>query len=292
MFRQKTLLGLAVLTLGLFGLGASTKPAPVAGNWVVDARHSDAQLVTDGTTDYGKTKIDVTVGFARVNGTVKFNNDDPSQSKVDLHIYPATSMAETIEEDGKFRNRWLANLANNTILCFHSKKTALTADGKLQATGELTVTRVDRNVELTPNEGYYGPVYGPPIIHRVSREATFVFDLPDGQGKTLQASASSTVYREQFPALLKTVLSTYWPPVVQDRSCEQQAGLPSQDYSGAKCTGTFLQGPSLPEDPGTHIGEDYPGNNQNFSKEVGKRLDIMVHMRLQPRGAGDQVAGN
>ena len=46
-------------------------------------------------------------------------------------------------------------------------------DGKLQATGELTLTRVDRNVEVNPNEACVGSVYGPPMTHHVSQEATF-----------------------------------------------------------------------------------------------------------------------
>jgi polyisoprenoid-binding protein YceI len=277
----------ATVVLGVLALGAK-RPASLAGSWLVDTRHSDARLVTDGTTDYGKTKIDITLGFARVSGTLKIDDGDPAQSRVDLHIYPAMSMVESIEEDGKFRSRWLANRANNTILCFHSKKVARTADGRLQTTGELSVTRVDRNVELTPSEAYYGPVYGPPIIHRDVRQATLVFDVPaDAKAGGLEASASTKVFREDFPQLVKTVLNTHWPPVVQDENCTLPS--PSEAYSGAKCSGTFLQGPSLPEDPGTHIGEDYPGT-QNFNAQVGQRLNILVHMRLTP-GSGQQMAG-
>ncbi|MBV9608966.1 MAG: hypothetical protein JO187_05365 [Acidobacteria bacterium] len=85
---------------------------------------------------------------------------------------------------------------------------------------------------------------------------------------------------------MKAVLATYWPPLVQDENCTQPA--PSESYSGAKCTGSFLQGPKLPEDPGTHIGEDYPGT-QNFNTQVGQRLNLTVHMRLTP-GTGQQMA--
>jgi len=295
MSKRTAVFGLAaIVALGVLALGAK-KPVSLAGSWLVDARHSDAQLITDGTTDYGKTKIDITLGFARLNGELKIDDRDPAQSRVDLHIYPATSMAEAIEEEGTFRSRWLANRANNTILCFHSKKIARTADGRLQATGELSVTRVDRNVEVpAPSESYYGPTYGPPIIHRTAREATFVFDLPaDGSAQKdggIDASASTKVFREDFPQMVKTVLNTYWPPVVQDENCSVPNGLPSEAYSGAKCTGTYVQGPSLPEDPGTHIGEDYPGP-QNFNAQVGQRLNIVVHMRLTP-GTGHMAAGN
>jgi polyisoprenoid-binding protein YceI len=280
-----------VIVLVILAVGAKA-PASLAGSWVVDARHSDAQLITDGTTDYGKTKIDITLGFARVMGALRIDDVYPAKSSVDLHIFPATSVEEPIEEDGKFKSRWMANRANHTMLCFHSKNVVRTSGGRLQTTGDLIVVRVDRNVEVpAATEAYSGPTYGPPIINRTSRQATLVFDLPtDGSGQKdggIQASASTKVIREDFPQLLKAVLNTYWPPVVQDENCRVPG--PSEAYSGAKCTGTFLQGPSLPEDPGTHIGEDYPGP-QNFNAQAGQRLNLVVHMRLTP-GVGQQTAG-
>jgi hypothetical protein len=50
-----------ILVVGAGTLGVS-KPTPsLAGSWQVDTRHSDAQPITDATTDYGKTKIDITL---------------------------------------------------------------------------------------------------------------------------------------------------------------------------------------------------------------------------------------
>jgi hypothetical protein len=88
---------------------------------------------------------------------------------------------------------------------------------------------------------------------------------------------------------VKAVLNTYWPPLVQDEDCTvPKAG---EAYSRAECTGTYLRGPSLPEDPGTHIGEDDPGA-QNFNAQVGERLNILVHIRLTPNGGQEMVGGN
>ena len=53
----------ASVVLGVLALGAK-KPASMGGGWEVDTRHSDAQIITDGTTDYGKTKINVTLASA------------------------------------------------------------------------------------------------------------------------------------------------------------------------------------------------------------------------------------
>jgi polyisoprenoid-binding protein YceI len=281
----------AIVALGVLSL-ASKKPVSLTGAWLVDTRHSDAQLVTDGTTDYGKTKIDITLGFGRVEGGLKFDDGDPTKSRVDLHIYPASSMAPPLGEEGDFKSRWLANRANNTLLCFHSKNIVRTSDGRLQTKGDLILVRVDRNVEVpAPNEAYSGPIYGPPIINRVSHEATLVFDVPaDGSAQQdggIVVTATTKVFREDFPQMVKAALNTYWPPLVQDEKCTLPSA--SEAYSGAKCTGTFMQGPSLPEDPGTHIGEDYP--NAQFNAEVGQRLNILAHMRLQPTGTGHQMAG-
>jgi hypothetical protein len=133
----------------------------MAGSWQVDVRHSDAKLITDATTDYGKTKINATLGFARIDGTVTINDGDPTKSGIEFRFYPATSMAPAIAEDGKFLSHWLENLSNHTLVCFHSKRVVRTPDGRLQATGDLTVTRVDRNVQADPTEAYAGP--GKPV---------------------------------------------------------------------------------------------------------------------------------
>ncbi|MFZ3210364.1 MAG: hypothetical protein WA188_02530 [Terriglobales bacterium] len=278
----------AIVALGVLTLGAK-KSTSVAGVWQVDARHSDAQLTTDATTDYGKTKIDITVGIARVEGDLKVDDGDPSQSRVDLHIFPATSMSPSIDEHGKFsKSRWLADQANHTIVCFHSKSIVRLPDGKLQSKGELSVVRVDRNVELNPSEAYYGPVYGPPIIHRDAREVTLVFDPPaDGKEGGIETSVSTKVFREDFPQLVKTVVSTYWPPVVQDEKCTVPSA--SEAYHGAKCTGTFMQSQSLPEAPHAPSGEDI-GSRQNFNNLVGERLDVAVHLRLTPGGSLEHMA--
>jgi polyisoprenoid-binding protein YceI len=164
MFKYPAVFALA----GIVALGLPSKPASMGGAWQVDAGHSSAQLITDATTEYGKSKIDITLGFARVNGQVAIDNNDLAKSSFDLRLYPATGMAPNINESGKFLTAWLSNMSNHTLVCFHSKGAVKTADGKLQTTGTLVLTRVDRSIDASPSEGYSGPVYGPPILHRVS----------------------------------------------------------------------------------------------------------------------------
>lgn len=285
----------AILALGVLSLGVSAKPNSMAGSWQVDTRHSDVQLITDGTTDFGKTKMDFTLGFGRVMGILKIDDADPTKSSIAFRFYPATSMAPNIMESGKFLAAWVMNQANQTLVCFHSKTVQRTADGRLQATGDLTLTRVDRNVELDPTEAYSGPTYGPPMVHRVSREATFVFDLrpADGNGQkdsVIEASSSTNVGRENFPQLVKAVVATSWPPVVQDENCQNPAGG-SESYRGFQCTGTFMEPSGLPSAPGTQIGEDYSGAPSDFNAIVGNHLNILLHLRLMAKASGQPAAG-
>ena len=117
-------------------------------------------------------------------------------------------MAPQIDEDGKFLSQWLANLSNHTLVCFHSKGAVRTADGRLQTTGNLVLTRMDRNVEMTPSEAYAGPVYGPPVVHRVSKEATFVFDAPGPAGKKpkdgVKTVGVTSISREGYPQWMES----------------------------------------------------------------------------------------
>jgi hypothetical protein len=274
-----------ILGLGVLGLGASNKPVSMSGSWQVDTRYSDAKLITDATTDYGKTKINVALGYARIGGVFKIDDADPTKSSVDFRFFPAMSMTPSIDERGKFLKEFFQNPANQTLVCFHSKRVGRTPDGRLQATGELVVTRVDRNVDVTPSEAYSGPVYGPPIIHRVSQEATFVFDLANGSGQKeggLQASGSTSMFREDFPQLVKTVVNTYWPTVVQEENCKYPD--PTEAYSGAECTGTYLSTAGLPAEPHAAGGEDV-GVAMTFNAMVGNHLTILVQLRLSPQGS-------
>jgi hypothetical protein len=202
-------------------------------------------------------------------------------------------MVPSIDEGGKFLSKWLSNMANQTLMCFHSKGYTRMPDGRLQTSGSLVLTRVDRNVDATPSEAYAGPVYGPPVIHRIAHDAKFVFDFPASDASAtkdgaIRATGSTSVVREDFPQLVKTVISTYWPPVVQDENCQYPSGG-GEGSSGAHCTGTYVKTPMLPEAPQT-VGEDFPGR-QDFNTVVGQSLTIMVDMHLTPLGSGAQAPG-
>lgn len=91
-----TAISAAFVILSILALavpGRTIFPASAAGSWVVDGRHSEAQLTANGTTDFGKTKMTFTIGFARVVGVVKLDSSDSANSAFDFTMYPATSKA-------------------------------------------------------------------------------------------------------------------------------------------------------------------------------------------------------
>jgi hypothetical protein len=51
----------------------------------VDARHSDAHLITDGTTDFGTKKINLTLGYGRISEDLKVDDAE----SCDYHLLAA-----------------------------------------------------------------------------------------------------------------------------------------------------------------------------------------------------------
>jgi len=96
------------------------------------------------------------------------------------------------------------------------------------------------------------------------------------------------MFREDFPQLVRAVVSTYWPPVIQDEQCQAPDGV-GQDYHGFQCSGTYVETPALPEAPHAASGEDV-GVQQNFNAVVGNQLTILVHLRLMARNSGEPAA--
>ena len=280
-----------IATVGILALVAPGKPVAPSGNWDVDTRHSDVQLSTDGTTSFGKAKTNFTIGFARVGGAVKLEGEG-ANSSIHIDFYPSNSTAPVIDHDGKVNSDWFSNRANNMMICFHSESVQQTSDGRLKAVGTMGMIRVDRNVELTPSESYAGPVYGSPILNHVQRPASFVFDPPAADGSSQKAgvvsfSGSTSMAREDFPSLVRAVITTQWPTLVMDKNCKSTGA--GEAYAGSQCTGTFLA-PSFPVGPNAIFGEDYPGP-QGFNTIAGDHLAITVHLRLTPAGSGAIASG-
>ena len=263
--------------------GAFTAPSQAqTGSYKVDSDHSDARLSIDGTVN--NTNQTITLGAARVAGTVNLDKNDLADSTFAFNLYPATSLSPAIDQEGKPVKGTGSDLANYALVSFQSQRVSSTSDGRFRVTGNLVLTRVDRNVDSAPSEAYAGQVYsGPAIIHRVVREASFLVALSDPpsaeneRNREIEASATGAIIREDFPELLETLSDMNWPPVVQEEKCLWPATA-GEDYAGDSCTGNVVQLPSLPMIY-TGFGEDYSGPRA-ASVQLGNHLTILLHMRL------------
>ena len=264
-------------------LGMLTAPLYAqTGSWSVDSSHSDAQLSIDAAIN--KTNQTIVLGSARVSGTLNLDKSDPMMSTFAFAIYPASSSSPAIDESGRRVSEEGPNVTNYTLITFHSDKISPTSDGNLKVTGKLTVTHLERQAVLTPNEAYAGPVYGPTIVQKSSREESFIIALPASGVAAGQTSAkaeifaSGNVIREDFPQLVNAILITNWPAVVQDEQCDTPSNV-GDGYSGSVCSGSVVDTPSVPSTyAAAGIGEDYPGPG-NYAR-FGNSLTIAIRMQL------------
>jgi polyisoprenoid-binding protein YceI len=227
---------------------------------------------------------------------VNLDGKDPVKSSLVFNIYPAGTHPPAVNPNGKLEIDGLSDVANYTLLSFHSRRARLSRDGKLELTGGLTLTHVERAATLMWSEAYAGPVYGDPIIQTVTREVTFVLETPspaDGQAqanKRTAISASATIKEEHFPELQRSIVDTNWPPLVQNERCQMPSTV-GEDYHGAVCTGTPLN-IRLSREPSLTVGEDYPGSD-TLTAPRGDNVMIAVHLELTEEATrGSKNAGN
>lgn len=237
--------------------------------WQVDPQNSIARL------SLGSGSNAFEVGLARVSGNVVFDSNDPADPSVNLKISP---------DNGP--------VADYAKMSFTSERSAMTNDGKLVVTGELSVTRIERSATMDPNEAYAGPVYGDPVAHTDIREITLVFSDPSQPAAhvgTMQLSGATSVSREAFPQLLDALTLDVWPTqLVNDEKCRMRSII-GEDYSGATCTGAVIATVtnSLAM-VGTAGGEDYSG----FQAAVTPDRDlgsIALDLKLKQASAASPV---
>ena len=142
------------------------------GTWSLDSTSSSARLFQGSAANPDS----VNTGVARVTGKVKLDINDLHNSAFDLSIYSADEQwGHALNSDGTLPAGYVPDATDNTLLTFRSKRILRIGDGKLEVIGDLTLTRVERSVTLTPSEAYAGPVYGDSVIHTETREISFVF---------------------------------------------------------------------------------------------------------------------
>jgi polyisoprenoid-binding protein YceI len=266
--------GLMVL---MFACAAAIMSVPAHAQddvWKADKEHSIARL------SLGSGANAMEIGLARVSGHVIYKADDPADPLVKLNISPEKSLG-----------------AEYSQISFNSKRSMLTPDGKVAVIGDLALTRAERRVTLDANEGYYGAVYGEPVIQTETREVTFLLPAqrPAVANETVQLPVSATITREYFPQLLRALAPGSWPTsVVEDQNCSLPSTLPGEDYAGAVCTGTTVSTRTSELASGTPAtGEGYYGFEPATLPDGGQ-INIAMDLQLTHAGAAatGAVAGN
>ena len=278
---------LAILSLVMFGVISPLAFAD-GGTWSLDSTTSSARFFQGSTAD----PESVNTGVARIIGKVKLDTNDLGNSVFELSIYPADEQwAHALSPEGTLPAGYVPDATDHTLLTFHSQLIVRMGDGKLEVIGDLTLTRVERSVTLTPNEGYAGPVYGDPVMHSETREISFLFPnlsaaLSSGpltpvtlqeQGAVELAGATRVVL-EDFPHLLSAIEDTNWPAVVKDERCQMPATV-GEDYDGATCTGTVIAATHSDNCrmPAT-VGDDYSG--PICTPPSGNQTTIVLNLKM------------
>jgi hypothetical protein len=230
-----------VLTLAI-ALVVAVPAIAKEGSWKLDADHSTARILLGANA--------FNIGVAQVSGKVELDAAKPTNSILDVSIDPA---------GGK--------------LTFKSRRATIGLDGKLQISGDLTLSRVVRQVILNPAEDYSGPVYAEPMMQTVTREVTFAFPMSD-QAKQAEITGEAKMFGEDFPELYAAVTETNWPLVIQDKACELPPA--GEDYAGALCSGTVVEADRSAAF--ARAGEDYHGFESDAPNGNLLRMVLKLHL--------------
>jgi polyisoprenoid-binding protein YceI len=229
-------------------------------NWKLNSEHSAGRLSVGSAADPNEI---LDVGIARVKGFVSLDLASLTDSSFDFTIYPADEGHASINEDGSVNAAEFSNVARSTAINFRSKEAKFTRDGKLEVTGDLTLSHLERPFLIAYSEAYGGAVYGEPEVRSATREVTFVFDnaraaaAKAGTSRKLKLAASAEIKTEDFPGLFEAVTNANWPVVVEDKDCQEPARN-GEEYHGTGCTNTPIVISSRPPASVT-VSEDYPG---------------------------------
>ena len=252
---MKTLFRISIRQMAVMFAIAGLAACPALAQqslWSVDAGHSTAQIYLGSNSNLQN------VGVAPVRGVAAFNVADPADSALEFS----------------------AKLPEGQWLSFRSERVEVDFDGKLHVTGQMTLSRIERSVQLDPREDYSGPIYGEPVIYQVRREVSFVLPMADAAEQDATITAEADLGIENFPEMFAAVRQANWQPVIEDERCEiAQVG---DDYRGAICSGKMLV-PVL-NIAAVSVGEDYRGFD--VMQPSGKEVKLVLQLNLNRQAVG------
>jgi polyisoprenoid-binding protein YceI len=134
---------MTIKTMMLVAALVLSSGAAQASDWVIDSSHSAAQFSV-------KHMMVSTVRgqFDKVTGTVELDEKDPTKSKIDVVIDAKTINTRDAKRDAHLKAADFFDVEKHPTLTFKSTQIEKAADGKLKATGDLTMRGVTKPVTL------------------------------------------------------------------------------------------------------------------------------------------------
>jgi polyisoprenoid-binding protein YceI len=252
----------------------------------VDPRHSTASIFLHRRAG---DSTPLNVGIAMVSGTANWDHKNPTKSEFRLFVYPAGQDSRLLNSDGSFRKEGFANLARYTLMTFQSKSCTLDPSGRLIATGDLTVTHVERETATEWSIAYSGAQLGDPVMHSLSHEVRLVIQdgssvpAPKWPAVKPDLLASIRTSDKELHGIRNTLMDAVWPIVVLDERCEQPPATASADmraYQGVNCSGTSVLPATSSEMP-AWSDQAYSGS-KDPDPTVEDRVIILFNLRLTP----------
>ncbi len=171
-------LSLVVFAVAFLPLGAAANAQAAAEEAAVDPYlySIDAGHSTVGFSVRHFTVSNVRGKFGTVEGAIRYNPDDLSDSGVKVKIDAASINTDHEQRDGHLKSADFLDVENNPTITFKSSKVEKTDDG-FSLTGELTMRGVTKEVSFP--FAIVGPIKDPLGMMRVGIEGSLVVDRRD-----------------------------------------------------------------------------------------------------------------
>ena len=272
------------LLLGLTVLAVASVSAQNV-KWQIDAGHSTASifLAQSGAPDPG-----LNLAVAMAAGTMELDSADPSKLSLQLNIIPADQDQALLNPNGALRAGAYAALSRYTVMSFQTKSAVRDQTGKLELTGDVTITYVEREAPSDWNIGYSGPTVITPVSKSATRKVTFTFDksasdIAYGQKVGwMEITGLGRIPLEDLPALRDWLSNSIWPTLVEDRSCYgPNYSISMREYHGAVCTGHLVETKPPKEVPySSGSGLDYSGPRFETPRKIDE-VRILLDLKMR-----------
>jgi len=223
----------------------------------------------------------------QVGGTAELANPATPPSALEFAVVPGGNGATLLTAQGTLRANQIAAIARYTVMSFHSMAGRVRRDGRLELSGELTVTHVTRELDMGRwNWAYSGSsTYSDPQSKTITRPAKFVVMSPHAEflptylKDEKEIVVAATMEAHDFPELPGIILDSDWPTVAEEENCPPPPVVgPRSDYAGVTCSGKAIS-VTNPASEHHSFSVDYSGMRRAVAPVDGP-VTIVLHLRL------------